>query len=205
MFFTMRQVQGAHRAMCLPASERRSRHARQVHPIAAGEHLPARLPDRRRPQPRVVHRDLKPENVVLGDYGEVIILDWGLVRRVDAGPEGGDSVDLSLLPDEIPNLTLDGAVSGTPKYMSPEQARGENSAVDERSDVFSLGVMLYELLTLSPPFVGSDTRELLRRVATVDFVPPRRAAPGRHIPRDLEAIASGRPRRRSTATRQFRP
>jgi serine/threonine-protein kinase len=136
----------------------------------------------------VVHRDLKPENIVLGDYGEVIILDWGLVRRLGKRPEDLDAVDISLLPDQAPNLTLDGAVSGTPKYMSPEQARGENSAVDERSDVFSLGILLYELLTLNQPFSGSSTRETLARVASAEFVPACRSAPWRHIPRDLEAI-----------------
>lgn len=190
VFFTMRQVQGPTLRDVLAG-------LRSGDPGMLGKYTQARLVSifLRACQTvayahsrGVVHRDLKPENVVLGDYGEVIILDWGLVRRVDGCPEGGDSVDLSLLPDEIPSLTLDGAVSGTPQYMSPEQARGENSAVDERSDVFSLGVMLYELLTLSPPFVGRDTRELLRRVATADCAPPRRAAPSRHIPRDLEAI-----------------
>lgn len=136
----------------------------------------------------VVHRDLKPENIVLGDYGEVIILDWGLVRLVENRPGETAPVDLSTGPGLIPNLTVEGTVSGTPKYMSPEQARGENSAVDERSDVFALGILLYELLTLLQPFAGKDTEDTLRRVANARFVPPRRAAPARRIPRDLEAI-----------------
>ncbi len=136
----------------------------------------------------VIHRDLKPENVIIGDYGEVVILDWGLVRLLDDPPEAAAAVDIALLPNQSTSLTLDGEVSGTPKYMSPEQARGENSAVDERSDVFSLGTLLYELLTLVPPFSDTETRELLRRVAAAEFERPRRAASRRHVPRDLEAI-----------------
>jgi len=136
----------------------------------------------------VVHRDLKPENIVIGDYGEVVILDWGLVRQVEKLPETGDPVDISLLPEQSSSLTLDGAVSGTPQSMSPEQARGENSAIDERSDVFSLGVLLYEMLTRVQPFAGGGTRETLRRVARAQCVPPRRATPRRRIPRDLDAM-----------------
>ncbi|MBN2451462.1 MAG: serine/threonine protein kinase [Lentisphaeria bacterium] len=138
----------------------------------------------------VIHRDLKPENVVVGDYGEVLILDWGLVRSLgnhddqDAGPK------VEIVPgDRTPaNLTLDGAVSGTPKYMSPEQARGENSRVDERSDIFSLGVLLYEMLTWTPPFSGADTKEVLAKVAKAICTAPRKAAPERGISRDLEAV-----------------
>jgi serine/threonine-protein kinase len=205
IFFTMREVEGLTLRSVLDG-------LRKGDPGFTGKYTQARLISifRRVCQTvayahsrGVVHRDLKPENVIIGDYGEVLILDWGLVRLVEPPPESLGAVDVVLLPDQPGNLTLDGEVSGTPKYMSPEQARGENSAVDERSDVFSLGILLYELLTLVQPFDGPDTRELLRHVAAAEFVRPRRVAPRRHIARDLEAIclramATARERRYQT-------
>jgi serine/threonine-protein kinase len=190
IYFVMREVQGATLRNVLdklhagePEVERRYTQARLISIFLRVCQTVAYAHSR-----GAVHRDLKPENIVLGDYGEVIILDWGLVRLLESPAAESDAVDISLVPGQSPNLTVDGAVSGTPKYMSPEQARGDNAAVDERSDVFSLGILLYELLTLAQPFDGGDTRETLQRVANARFVQPRRAAPRRHIPRDLEAI-----------------
>ncbi len=133
----------------------------------------------------VVHRDLKPQNVVLGDYGEVIVLDWGMAKVVDA-PDATEPAAARLAapaPAE-PSDTQPGQVLGTPAYMAPEQAAGRPDLVDFRTDVYGLGAILYEILTGAPPFSGPDTREVLRRVCDEEPVRPRRGT----IPAALEAV-----------------
>ncbi len=118
----------------------------------------------------VVHRDVKPSNVMIDPAGEPHLMDFGLARR-DAG--------------EV-TMTLDGQVLGTPAYMSPEQARGEGHRVDGRSDVYSLGVVLYQVLTGELPFRG-NTRMLLHQVLNDE--PRSLRSLNDRIPRDLETIA----------------
>jgi WD40 repeat protein len=117
----------------------------------------------------VIHRDVKPTNIMLDAAGEPHLLDFGLARR-DAGEA---------------TMTTEGQVLGTPAYMSPEQARGEGHRVDGRADIYSLGVLLYQLLTGEPPFRGS-TRMLLRQVLEEEPRPPRRL--NDRVPRDLETV-----------------
>jgi serine/threonine protein kinase len=117
----------------------------------------------------VIHRDVKPANILLDRWGEPHLTDFGLARR-DAG--------------EV-TITAEGDMLGTPAYMSPEQARGHSHSVDGRSDLYSLGVILYEMLTGALPFQG--TREMvLKRLLEEDPQPPRRK--NKDIPRDLETI-----------------
>lgn len=102
-----------------------------------------------------IHRDLKPANVMLGEYGETLVVDWGLAKRL---PDGNAEV----IPRERRRSSADplptemGDVLGTPAYVSPEQARGEQDRVGERSDVWALGAMLYAVLTGQPPYQGND-------------------------------------------------
>jgi eukaryotic-like serine/threonine-protein kinase len=135
----------------------------------------------------VLHRDIKPSNVIVGRYGETLVVDWGLAKATgqsDADPASGER---TLLPSSASGgaETLPGSAMGTPAFMSPEQARGDIAALGPRSDVYSLGATLFCLLTGKVPFEG-DVGELLRRVQACDFPPPRRLDPS--IDRALEAI-----------------
>jgi Flp pilus assembly protein TadD len=107
----------------------------------------------------VIHRDLKPANILVGAFGEVQVMDWGLAKaRAEAGgglTPAGEAEPAPGAP-RPPGLTAAGTVLGTPAYMAPEQARGEVEEVDERADVFGLGALLCEVLTGSPPFGGGD-------------------------------------------------
>lgn len=117
----------------------------------------------------VVHRDVKPANLLVDARGNLWITDFGLARLQGDG-----------------ELTMTGDVVGTYRYMSPEQALGKNSVVDHRSDIYSLGATLYELLTLQPVYEGSSQQELLVSITERDPIPPRRV--NRSIPTDLETI-----------------
>jgi tetratricopeptide (TPR) repeat protein len=133
----------------------------------------------------VLHRDLKPQNVVLGDYGEVIVLDWGLAR-VTGQPDDAAAAPLELPAAGERDGTVQGQVLGTPAYMAPEQAEGRLDLLGPASDVYGLGAILYEVLTGRPPFQGDDTMAVLRQVVHEAPVRPRSVEKG--VPAALEAV-----------------
>ena len=131
----------------------------------------------------VVHRDLKGSNV-LGDYGEVIVLDWGLAKLIDSDDGGaGASSESSEL--ETHEHTLQGTIKGTPVYISPEAAVGSTDLIGPRTDVYGLGAILYEILTGQPPFTGATIREVLAQVERAAPVRPGAIVPD--VPDELEA------------------
>ena len=106
-----------------------------------------------------LHRDLKPDNIMVGEFGEVLVMDWGIAKRIrgscgSVAPEDKSPPE----PDTLPYI------EGTPQYMSPEQANGVYGGLDERSDVYSLGGILYAILTLRPPVSGASVDEVLQKV-----------------------------------------
>ncbi len=122
----------------------------------------------------IIHRDLKPENIMVGEFGEVLVMDWGISKVL------GEVETPSIEPRQPPSMsgtssftaTMDGAVMGTPNYMSPEQALGKINELDERSDIFSLGGILYAILTLRPPVEGKDLSEVLAKVQAANITSP---------------------------------
>ncbi|MDP6541102.1 MAG: protein kinase, partial [Planctomycetota bacterium] len=122
---------------------------------------------------------------MLGPFGEVLLMDWGVARLV------GDVTEV-VASETIEKLTMartmDGAAIGTPGFMSPEQSRGELHLLDGRSDVWSLGAVLYELLTLQPAYEAPNLYALMFAVASGPPMDPRERAPGRNIPEELAEV-----------------
>ena len=165
----------------------------------------------------VVHRDLKPENIMIGDYGEVLVMDWGLAKILDPdealsekksdganlnqeySSEFDDSIDSILSDGKFSDSmkTMYGQVMGTPGFMPPEQALGKVEDIDPRSDVYALGGILFNILALEPPITGLSIKHLIRKIIKGDIKSPILFnkenefphCPGKKIPEPLSAIA----------------
>ena len=133
----------------------------------------------------VVHRDVKPANILMGPFGEVLLLDWGLAKVWSTEPE--PIPDLPRLMNSDPSLTAQGRLQGTALYMSPEQVE-ESPELDHRSDLYSMGVVLYEILAGAEIFDEKHVETLLGLVKNEMPQRPSERAPHRPIPRELEDI-----------------
>jgi tetratricopeptide (TPR) repeat protein/tRNA A-37 threonylcarbamoyl transferase component Bud32 len=134
----------------------------------------------------VLHRDLKPQNVVLGDYGEAIVLDWGLARLLDQPDSDSEEVPVQVTSDSGMDETMQGQVVGTPMYMAPEQAAGRLDQLGPATDVYGLGAILFEILTGRPPFLAAKTAAVLEQV--LHGAPPRPREVVSTMPAALEAV-----------------
>jgi serine/threonine-protein kinase len=140
----------------------------------------------------VLHRDLKPANIMLGEYGETLVVDWGLAKVIGDRP-GGPPADGDAPPGRPGpviavhrSATQEGATLGTPAFMSPEQARGETESLGPASDVYSLGATLYMLLTGRPPFTSTELAALLEKVSRGEWPPAHQVKKG--VPPPLSAV-----------------
>ncbi|QEG24906.1 protein kinase domain-containing protein [Mariniblastus fucicola] len=137
---------------------------------------------------RVLHRDLKPGNIMLGKYGETLVVDWGLAKATGKREEASDRTEMPIVPRSGSTAapTIAGSAIGTPEYMSPEQAEGRVDQLGPTTDVYSLGATMFCLLTGRPPIVADGITEKLDKVKHGDF--PKPTDLDKSIPRPLEAI-----------------
>ena len=177
LFFTMQLVQG--RTLAHALAHEAPAIAEPVRWLAAAARGVAYAHQR-----GLVHRDLKPANIMVGEQGAVSVLDWGLVAP------GTTSTALAPEAPEDGRLTLDGALMGTPAYMSPEQADGRGAQAGPACDVYALGAILYEILAGRPPVEPGPIRDMVEAAARGGFEPPSQRAPGRPVPAALEAVCA---------------
>lgn len=160
----------------------------------------------------VIHRDVKPENIWVGNFGEVILLDWGVAKVWGHGDDNEPITQssLGLRPEmdtpQLQTLTDGGQRPGTPLYMSPEQIVG-NRTIDERSDVFSAGVVLYEVSAIREPFRGKTIDETFENIRHKEIQPPSERSPQYNIPKALDEIVARalqkRPEKRYQSMREM--
>jgi serine/threonine protein kinase len=193
-FYTMKLVRGSTLKEVLNALAHGEEDAIRNHPLSNLLTIFQKVCDgiRFAHSQKIIHRDLKPDNIMLGSYGEVLVMDWGLAKDIsssgagthdsNSSPEDGATIGASSpdLADPRDAHTLMGDILGTPQYMPPEQARGDVDHLDERADIYSLGAILYHILTLEPPVRAGSKEQMLQRVRTGQITPPTEAVQNRH-------------------------
>ncbi len=136
----------------------------------------------------VLHRDVEPSNIMVGHFGQVYIMDWGVARLLPLSEDTGG--DRRVMVSAKAELDPTGSIIGSPAYMAPEQVEGLHEKIDARTDVFALGATLYHVLTGRPPYRGSSYYKLLTRVLNCDFPPPKEVVGEGVLPPGLTRIVS---------------
>lgn len=187
VFYTMKMVHGQTLMDILDAIRRGNREMIEKYSLATLLDIYLRICDAISfaHSKDVIHRDIKSENIMIGDFGEVLVMDWGLSKILYAEhPNNVSSDELEAVAEDIPDSietinsddnslrTLEGQVVGTPQFMAPEQATGKISLIGPGTDVYALGAVLYEILTLRPPVSGETVKEVLDNVAMGKIAPP---------------------------------
>lgn len=131
----------------------------------------------------VIHRDIKPSNIMVGQFGQVYIMDWGIARLMPEAPDARH-VEVSAIAE----IDQPGSIIGSPAYMAPEQVEGQHEALDARTDVFALGATLYHVLTGRPPYNERNYYKLLTQVLGCEFEPPDQAMGQGVLPPGLTRI-----------------
>jgi Protein kinase domain len=180
-FYAMRHVPGATLDRAIEGERGEGERLGLLAPVLAVAEAVAYAHDR-----GVIHRDLKPSNVLVGPFGETVVIDWGLAKVGEGSTSEAAEPEPDLDPEapSDPAMTREGTVLGTPRYMAPEQARGEPAT--RRSDVYALGAILYHALSGRLPFAGGQVSAVLARAARAEVAPLTSVAPG--LPSDLVAI-----------------
>ena len=193
-FFSMKLVSGRTFHKVLEAWHKHDPHARWEFPLARLLSIFERVCETVvfAHARNVIHCDLKPSNIMIGEYGEVWLLDWGVAKIMGSRPALQRREMLGMKPAPVHSdiegkLTREGMAGGTPCYMAPEQVHG--APLDDGTDIFALGGVLYEILTGRPPYDGKNVNEILMKAAEGQIEPLAKTGAGRHAPRELAAIA----------------
>ncbi|MEM8931541.1 MAG: serine/threonine-protein kinase [Acidobacteriota bacterium] len=142
----------------------------------------------------VIHRDLKPANIMVGAFGQVYVMDWGIARllsvdREAANDEAARNALVTVSRSEVSDLDVPGTIVGTPRYMAPEQVQGDHERTDHRADIFALGGMLYHILTGHAPYLEQNYFSLLVQVQNCEIQPVEEIQGCERVPAELERIA----------------
>lgn len=192
IYYTMPYVEGQTLRQILQATKEQEKKGEPLHPIGGSISALSRIflqvceAIAYTHSKGILHRDLKPENVIIGKYGEVLILDWGIADFIDNLYKDEALPTTSVPPSE--DLTRPGKITGTLAYMAPERIKGQGSSL--QTDLYSLGVILYQILTLQLPFQRKSIALFRKLVDNEQFVDPIDAAPYREIPHQLSAICT---------------
>jgi CRP-like cAMP-binding protein/thiamine kinase-like enzyme len=138
----------------------------------------------------IVHQDIKPHNIMVGKYGEVFLMDWGIAKYVGNVEQEPDSVAKEFLKDilSFSKEKKSFHIKGSPAYMSPEQVSGDPQQIDKASDIFLLGATLYHIFTLEPPYQGDDIHEILLKAKNAELIPPETRNPAAQVPSEMSGI-----------------
>ncbi len=188
IYYTMPYIKGDTLKHIIKVTRDRERSNEAPHPIGSSIPLLIRLflnvcqaMDYAHTQ-KLLHRDLKPENIIVGKFGEVMILDWGIATRM-----GSIDKETPIRSSAPYDLTRPGKVVGTVGYMAPERAMG--APANSKTDIYSLGVILYQLMTFRLPFIRKSLKEFRKQMKLERWVEPQEVAPHRDIPPKLAYIA----------------